>query len=606
MRLNWNVIFATLATLALSACTRIGNSGPTSVVTPNGNAEPYAGQRPARGLYYFIDNRVVCPSNPSVSGYSAVLDVVSETQVTYRNACDNSVVELDPSRIKLIPGLGSSTLSYGDAFYEMLSEAPSDKSTDLFSTRSTVEDRSGNDWYTFVVQAQGSLESPVNARARIYISSPDKGGGRSVRLSSEIPVIGTNIGPANRYYSGYNFYLNIRVLGGVFTSALNVKVEGKQLYLRGAYSDTYLLPPPENIPPRPLLSLGGETSCAVYQGSAYCWGRGDTGQIGDGNLQSRENPTKLTNFTPGVTGIAAGMTHSCAVHNKQAYCWGTGSQGQLGRGSSVSSALPVAVSNIIKVTSVAVGDGFSCAVADSKVWCWGANSFGQLGNGNTTPSNVPVEVQGIGTEASMVALGYAHGCALAIDGVAYCWGTNGNGQLGIGQEGGSSTTAKKITADKFVSLSAAGQSTCGIAADGKAKCWGNNVYANLSGDGLNINDHIVTPTSVGGLNSGVPVTSLSAGPTHSCAVKNGRAYCWGSNVAGAMGLGTIQGAGIFSAVNPVPDLDGVIQVVTGTDSTLATTPGKIYGWGANGSNQVAASSFGIQVLSPTLFHEGGF
>jgi hypothetical protein len=63
--------------------------------------------------------------------------------------------------------------------------------------------------------------------------------------------------------------------------------------------------------------------------------------------------------------------------------------------------------------------------------CWGLNIFGQLANGSTVNSSVPVPVSGI-TNATAVAIGDQHTCALLGGGSVHCWGSNNYGQLGIG------------------------------------------------------------------------------------------------------------------------------------------------------------------------------
>jgi alpha-tubulin suppressor-like RCC1 family protein len=67
-----------------------------------------------------------------------------------------------------------------------------------------------------------------------------------------------------------------------------------------------------------------------------CWGRGDEGQLGDGDTVSRASPVSVLREDgarlQGVTHVAAGFRHSCAiVDESEVYCWGSNSFGQLGR-----------------------------------------------------------------------------------------------------------------------------------------------------------------------------------------------------------------------------------------------------------------------------------
>ncbi len=91
------------------------------------------------------------------------------------------------------------------------------------------------------------------------------------------------------------------------------------------------------------------------------------------------------------------------------------------------------------VVSISAGGINSCAVMlDGTARCWGDNRIGQLGNGTTTDSTVPVTVvdpddtsQALAGVVSISA-GFAHTCAVMLDGTARCWGGNEVGQLGDG------------------------------------------------------------------------------------------------------------------------------------------------------------------------------
>ena len=92
-----------------------------------------------------------------------------------------------------------------------------------------------------------------------------------------------------------------------------------------------------------------------------------------------------------------------------------------------------------EATSIALGGLHSCALlTGGKVKCWGINSVGQLGDGTTTQRYTPVEVSGM-TNAQSIALGSWHSCALLTNRKVKCWGGNSNGQLGDG------TTTRRTT-----------------------------------------------------------------------------------------------------------------------------------------------------------------
>jgi alpha-tubulin suppressor-like RCC1 family protein len=88
----------------------------------------------------------------------------------------------------------------------------------------------------------------------------------------------------------------------------------------------------------------------------------------------------------------------------------------------------------IAFTAITVGSNHTCALtAGGAVYCWGANASGQLGDGTTTSRSDPRAVVGLaGAMFTYVAAGDSHTCAVASNGVAYCWGLNADGQLGVG------------------------------------------------------------------------------------------------------------------------------------------------------------------------------
>src|SRR5204863_9618311 len=119
-------------------------------------------------------------------------------------------------------------------------------------------------------------------------------------------------------------------------------------------------------------------------------------------------------------------------------CWGTDYTGQLGderMGDGALAPAPLAVHQLSTVTKAVPGGWFTCAIlADHTVDCWGRNQDGQLGNGDsTTDTALPGPVSGLGAVSDLAAGGY-HTCALMPDTTVRCWGRNGRGQVGNGND----------------------------------------------------------------------------------------------------------------------------------------------------------------------------
>lgn len=186
----------------------------------------------------------------------------------------------------------------------------------------------------------------------------------------------------------------------------------------------------------------GVHNCAIdTDGLAYCWGKGDQYDLGNGINSHSNVPVAVTMDGKTFKSIASGSEHICAVDsNDLAYCWGYGNSGRLGNNSTSNSTTPSAVYtasgplNGKTVKMISAGVYFTCAVAsDDMPYCWGYNVQGQLGNGNNTYSAVPVTVvsSGVlsGKTVSSLDNGAAHVCAFASDNNYYCWGYNGSGYI---------------------------------------------------------------------------------------------------------------------------------------------------------------------------------
>ncbi|MBI4704415.1 MAG: hypothetical protein HY744_25195 [Deltaproteobacteria bacterium] len=184
------------------------------------------------------------------------------------------------------------------------------------------------------------------------------------------------------------------------------------------------------------VAAGGDYTCAVKaDGTLWCWGWNQYGQLGDGTTQDKPLPTQVSALGTSAVAVAAGADHTCAVKADSAlWCCGWNQYGQLGDGTTQDKPLPTQV-KALGTSAVAVAAGWlhTCAVkADGTLWCWGHNEYGQLGDGTTQDKPLPTQVSALGTSAIAVAAGRAHTCAIKKDGALWCWGRNDYGQLGNG------------------------------------------------------------------------------------------------------------------------------------------------------------------------------
>jgi len=330
--------------------------------------------------------------------------------------------------------------------------------------------------------------------------------------------------------------------GNNFTCALlisnKVMCWGDNTYLNLGYKGVERSLQASLVPglPNAILSItaGSGHVCALADGGAvYCWGNNIFGAATGTN--NYVLPTQKTELTLPAIQISAGANHTCALlEDRSVSCWGDNRAEQLGLSSltqSTSTPNPVvALSNIAKV---AAGNTHTCSLSVSgSVSCWGERSsyiLGVSGIGTTaTPVTTPLDLAAINLSS-----GFDHSCAILESGEAQCWGVNINGQLGVQTEWRSPPIA--IANSNFTEIAAGSMLSCGKNSSGNILCWGINDKGQA---GIGHNSNKYTPVKVP-LPSSADIDKIFAGFENTCVLQAGIATCWGSNVAGELGTGTL-------------------------------------------------------------------
>jgi alpha-tubulin suppressor-like RCC1 family protein len=187
--------------------------------------------------------------------------------------------------------------------------------------------------------------------------------------------------------------------------------------------------------------------CAVkLDGSIWCWGRNDHGQLGNGSMMDSPVPVQVTGLPTGhMTPIlvATSKAHSCAALDggeagTWVSCWGRGDHGQLGNGSTMDSPVPVPVGYQITfppgTVALSVFDHTTCAINNGTLVCWGWNYAGQVGDGTTNDRIGPYYVTNGNVYKKVLEVAQANGATFVLraDGTVWSWGDNSYGVLGIG------------------------------------------------------------------------------------------------------------------------------------------------------------------------------
>lgn len=179
--------------------------------------------------------------------------------------------------------------------------------------------------------------------------------------------------------------------------------------------------PLEGITDAVEVALGGNQICVRHQDDTVSCDQ-------QGQMQPVVGLT-------GAAQLSLGYSMACArLDRGEVWCWGRGTSGQLGQGEDESSETPVMVAGLRDARRISVGDNHGCALRRSgQVVCWGDNEDGQLGNGrrgDAERANTPVIVRGL-ADAVDVSAGMNQTCALRRGGEVLCWGGNTFGQTGV-------------------------------------------------------------------------------------------------------------------------------------------------------------------------------
>lgn len=225
---------------------------------------------------------------------------------------------------------------------------------------------------------------------------------------------------------------------------------------------------------------------------------------------------------------------------------------------------PPAAGSLVAV-DMAVGGHHTCALLeDGTIRCWGDGLWGQLGDGSVTPTedqpgllwyhgrSVPSSPVSLPAQATAVAAGHNHTCALLEDASVYCWGHDDRTQLGLWSHKGHirqfdehyeyapEQVPQLPQDDPVVGIAAAMAATCLTFESGTVRCFGwahggvtgrapdNDSYWGAFGASNNGED---SETLVG-------LREIVLGSSHGCArTEQGGAKCWGWDWRGQLGDG---------------------------------------------------------------------
>ena len=296
-----------------------------------------------------------------------------------------------------------------------------------------------------------------------------------------------------------------------------------------------------------------------------------------------------------------------------AYAWGLNTNGQLAVGDVAARSSPVAVLggfNFLKTwgSTGAATSAYGLAI-NGQAYAWGINANGQLGHGNVTPKSSPIAVLGGLTFLDLYPRDTSV-FGLTTNNSLYAWGMNTNGQLGHGNVTPKSSPIAVLGSLSFarvlpLSAAAGAGAVAALTTAGVPYAWGIN-----SDGALGVGD--VTPRSspVAVLGS-LTLLQLGGGGVSNRYFFNGldasgAAYAWGNNSAGQLGLGDTT-----NRSSPVAVIGGIVfkRLITHPKSESVfglTDTGVLYSWGDNsqgvlGLGDIANRSSPVPVLGGLSF-----
>lgn len=338
------------------------------------------------------------------------------------------------------------------------------------------------------------------------------------------------------------------------------------------------------------IKVGGAHACAIDTDRAlWCWGGSWSGELGTGErlrLAHYLTPQRMS-LPESISDVAAGTQHTCALGVSGAvFCTGDNLDGQIPGTSDFKVLRFRAVALSVRLTSIDAAGSETCGITSTgAVHCWGGQvlrtgvtfappagarftalsvavahrcaltdqaqlyCWGSLAGSNGTTPALPALMT---TPAPIRAVntGYGDVCAIDVAGLTYCWPPGSRRDVTV--------DARVAGAPTATAVSAHGATRCALATDGRVWCWGFDLFGALGrGGSYQINQSIpdLTFPVPAPANTAQRFVTLDGNGDSFCALTAvGRAYCWGNNRNGVLGDGVRRKlfAGITTAFSPVP------------------------------------------------------
>lgn len=399
----------------------------------------------------------------------------------------------------------------------------------------------------------------------------------------------------------------------------------------------------------------GQTFCARGRaGEIWCWGDNSSAQAGDPDYEITtfvHNPVSI-DVPGGASAVGVGLEHACAVDGEGVlHCWGSDYRGEVGVGSGVAVTVPTPVALPGSVVSLSVNGWTTCAgLSGGAVYCFGAalppydaegfslnatvptaiNGLagrtpilgdrhvcgldpagqlqcigrGQEGQSGENPMRVRSTPAQVGTHTDWTQVSVAHDDAYVSSacgirsGRLYCWGTNFDGQLGVGLDNYAvqfSASPLEVGGTNWLQIDDFANAKCGRKTDGSVWCWG---FVPYSGS-------FTEPVQQGTL-TGATHFDIGGAPLTICATTTSGLYCWGEltyNVPGFWGMGSQVPVSAPQVVTTTVFTQVAVGNAFACGLQADTT---LHCWGSNSDGQVGNGSVNVGPWAPVAIGGSGW
>jgi len=239
---------------------------------------------------------------------------------------------------------------------------------------------------------------------------------------------------------------------------------------------------------------------------------------------------------------------------------------------------------------VAAGSSFNAVIKnDNSLWVWGSNGSGQLGLGNYNTYYSPTRL-GAETNWKSVSAGNEFSAAVKYDGSLWVWGNNSSGQLGQGDTSPRNVPTRVGTGITWTAVACGYDFVLALNTDNTLWSWGSNWTGQL---GLGDTSPRYSPVKVG---TDINWTAIDAANCHSLMRKSdGTIWSCGMNADGRLGLNDTSPR--YAPTKIGTDINWQ-KIDAGENFSLAIkTDGSIWSWGYNSNYQLGLNDTN-QRLSP--------